>query len=370
MIDVAIIGGGISGLSMAIECARAGLKTMVFEKDEYPKHKVCGEYISNESRDYLIELGIPINDLNLPNISKFKLTTHYGNESDCTLKPGGFGLSRFKFDQLLATSAEAAGAAIKTKTKVMNIDGDFDRGFEIHTHQKETIKARLVIGAWGRSNALNKSEKRKEKDAWIGVKYHLSEGPASDSIEIHAFNDGYCGISQIEEGKFCLCYLAKASGLKKHNGSIDEFEKNVLAANPFLAKRLQAQRLEGPVTTSQFYFGVNPSDEGQILLGDASGFIPPLTGNGMSLALRSTKMTFPFVIDLLQNKISYQAFEVGAKAYQNGYLNRRVNQGILLQKLLFLKPEGLNKIMMSAFAAAPFALKTMTKLAVGKNIET
>jgi flavin-dependent dehydrogenase len=90
MIDVAIIGGGISGLSMAIHCARAGLKTMILEKDEYPKHKVCGEYISNESKEYLIKLGVSIEDLNLPNISKFKLTTYHGNEYDCELSPGGF----------------------------------------------------------------------------------------------------------------------------------------------------------------------------------------------------------------------------------------------------------------------------------------
>jgi flavin-dependent dehydrogenase len=368
MIDVAIIGGGISGLSMAIHCARAGLKTMILEKDEYPKHKVCGEYISNESKEYLIKLGVSIEDLNLPNISKFKLTTYHGNESDCELSPGGFGLSRFMLDRLLAERAIASGAQVKTKTKVVKIEGDFERGFEIQTQKNEPIKARLVIGAWGRSNALNQGPAPKAKDAWIGVKYHLSEGPPSDTIEIHAFKDGYCGISKIEDEKFCLCYLAKASGLKEYKASIIDFEKHVLAENPFLAERLKAARIEGPVTTSQFYFGVNQSPTNQPLLGDASGFIPPLTGNGMSLALRSTKMTFPYVLDLLQGNISYHAFESGAKSYQAGYLNRRVKQGILLQDLLFMKPEGLNKLMMSAFAVAPFALKTMTKLAVGKDL--
>lgn len=370
MIDVAIVGGGIAGLSMAIECSRAGLKTIVFEKDDYPKHKVCGEYISNESRGYLIELGVSLDQLNLPNINKFKLTTQYGNESNCGLNPGGFGLSRFMLDKLLAESAITSGAIIKTKTKVININGDFDHGFQINTHQNETIEARIVIGAWGRSNALNKAKKLKEKDAWIGVKYHLANGPDSDSIEIHAFNNGYCGISQIEEGKYCLCYLAKASGLKAAQGNISEFERVVLSENPFLAHRLNAKRLEGPITTSQFYFGVNQRLSGQTLLGDASGFIPPLTGNGMSLALRSTKMTYSSVIDLLQNKISFREFEQKASMYQKGYLKRRVSQGILLQDLLFLKPEGLNRVMMSAFSAVPIALKTMTKLAVGKNIQT
>jgi len=57
--DIAIIGGGLAGLSLSIQCANAGYRTLLFEKETYPFHKVCGEYISNESFPFLEKLGVP-----------------------------------------------------------------------------------------------------------------------------------------------------------------------------------------------------------------------------------------------------------------------------------------------------------------------
>ena len=54
--DVAIIGGGLAGLSLAIQCASQNVSVVLFEKETYPYHKVCGEYISLESQPFL-EIG-------------------------------------------------------------------------------------------------------------------------------------------------------------------------------------------------------------------------------------------------------------------------------------------------------------------------
>jgi menaquinone-9 beta-reductase len=366
--DLAIIGGGISGLSTAILCAKRGWKVAVFEKDEYPKHKVCGEYISNESREFLTNLGLPIDEMNLPSISTFVLTTQYGTSSSCTLETGGFGLSRYAFDQLLATKAQQLGVSLFQNTRIKSTDGTAETGFNITDTKGESYHSRLIVGAWGRSNALDHSKPITNTEAWVGIKYHVEKGPDADTIEIHAFEDGYCGISEVEDGKFCLCYLAKAKGLKAFKGDIEAFEQAILTKNPFLKKRLASNKIIGPITTSQFHFGVNQQKPPFPYLGDASGFIPPLTGNGMSLALRSSKAIAPNINAFLKEEITYDTLLQSQAAYTSNYLKTRVNRGIILQNLLFLKPAFLNKWMMHAFAISPFALRIMTRLAVGKKL--
>ena len=64
--DVAIVGGGLAGLALSIQLAKQGHRVIVFEKEEYPFHKVCGEYISSESWDFLISLGLDLQQMNLP----------------------------------------------------------------------------------------------------------------------------------------------------------------------------------------------------------------------------------------------------------------------------------------------------------------
>ena len=72
--DAAIIGGGLAGLSLAIQMARKGYSVVLFEKEKYPFHKVCGEYISMESWPFLLSLGLDLSALNLPKIDTLNLT--------------------------------------------------------------------------------------------------------------------------------------------------------------------------------------------------------------------------------------------------------------------------------------------------------
>lgn len=366
--DIAIVGGGIAGLSLAIQCACAGYQTIVFEKESYPKHKVCGEYISNESRSFLLDLGLPLSELDVPFIDQFVLSSHHGFVSSCRLSTGGFGLSRFELDSQLANLAQKAGAIVMTDTKALSVQGDFVAGYRIETLRQGTFRSKLLIDASGRNSALNKSNKSKITEAWIGVKYHLDAGPDSNVIEIHTFPDGYAGVSKIEANKYCFCYLTKASGLKACNSDIQLFEEKVLSKNLRLKARLKANKLVGPITTSQFYFGMKGEGGSFNEIGDALGFIPTLTGNGMSLALRSSKILFENVDELLSASIDAATFHKRCDEYMKGYLKHRVSRGVLLQNLLFLKPAALNKALMFLFSKSPWALRMMSNLAVGKTI--
>lgn len=364
--DLCVIGGGIAGLSLAIQAGKAGIKTVLIEKSTYPKHKVCGEYVSNESRNFLRDLGLDFNSDNYPKINMFKLFDSFDNVSECSLNSGGFGVSRFHLDALLADQAKQSGVDIFEKTAVRSVNSVGASMFEIEGAGIKT-SAKLVVGAWGRSSPLQSEKHKTSGEPWIGVKYHLDAGPPDDTIEIHAFEDGYAGVSKVEDGRYCLAYLSKARGLKRFGSNIDEYEREVLCKNAFLRKRLSANRLMGPITTSQFQFTVQEPSEYPIV-GDAGGFIPPLTGNGMSLALRSSKHLFPFVKSFLEGNLSFEALLKENRSYVKGYLSSRVQQGVLLQNLLFLRPKFLNQAMMKIFSKSPYMLRTMTKMAVGDTI--
>jgi 2-polyprenyl-6-methoxyphenol hydroxylase-like FAD-dependent oxidoreductase len=92
--DAAIVGGGLAGLSLAIQLSRAGHSVIVFEKERYPFHRVCGEYISLESWDFLNGLGVDLTAMQVPIIRKLQVSSPSGKLLEQELPLGGFGLSR------------------------------------------------------------------------------------------------------------------------------------------------------------------------------------------------------------------------------------------------------------------------------------
>src|SRR5687768_16403380 len=107
--EVAIVGGGLAGLASAIQLRQKGYSVILFEKETYPYHKVCGEYISMESWNFLLSLGLPLEDWWLPRIDTLHLTAPNGKLFATRLPLGGFGISRYKLDAAMATLAKAMG---------------------------------------------------------------------------------------------------------------------------------------------------------------------------------------------------------------------------------------------------------------------
>src|SRR5688572_33011074 len=116
--DIAIIGGGLAGLALAIQAAGAGYQVVLFEKERYPFHKVCGEYISFESWNFLQELGVPLSDMDLPVINRVMISSPNGKYIENRLPLGGFGISRYTLDHMLAKIARREGVVLAEDTKV------------------------------------------------------------------------------------------------------------------------------------------------------------------------------------------------------------------------------------------------------------
>lgn len=315
--DTCIIGGGLAGLALSIQLANLGYSVALFEKEQYPFHKVCGEYISMESWNFLEELGLPLSDLKLPLISQLIVTAPNGNRLQQTLPLGGFGISRYRCDAALKEIAEQNGVTVFENCKVNDVVYLNDE-FLLQTPQGK-FTSRICCGSYGKRSNLdmkwNRSfieQKPNKLNNYIGVKYHIKTNFPADTIALHNFKNGYCGISQVEDGKYCLCYLTNAGNLKTSNNSIEEMEKNILYKNPHLKTIFGNSEMlyESPVTISQISFDKKTQVEDHVLLlGDAAGMIAPLCGNGMSMALHGSKIAAGFIHRFLKGEISRELME-------------------------------------------------------------
>ncbi len=342
--DVAIIGGGLAGLSLSIQLAKKGHKIILFEKEIFPFNKVCGEYISMESWNFLISLGVPLAELQLPLINNLFLTAPDGTALKAKLSPGGFGISRYLLDATLADLAKENGVLLLQQTKVEQVD--FNQEFLLHyksanDFKLKTIKAKLCCAAYGKRSNLDVKWNRGflnsgnvRLDNYVGIKYHVQINGNENEIALHNFKNGYCGISKIEDEKYCLCYMTKAQNLKKHKGDVAEMECSLLATNPHLKNIFaSAYVLDSfPITISQINFNKKAAVENNILmLGDAAGTIPPLCGNGMSMALHSSKLAGLLIHDFLNGIINRQNMEQLYKKRWEKEFGARLRFGRFLQ---------------------------------------
>src|SRR5580698_1868224 len=119
--DAIIAGGGLAGLALSIQLARSGYAVALLEKEAYPYHKVCGEYVSLESWNFLEELGLPLSDWNLPIIRQLLVSAPDGNSITHQLPLGGFGISRYRLDSAMAAIARSEGVELRESVKVTDI---------------------------------------------------------------------------------------------------------------------------------------------------------------------------------------------------------------------------------------------------------
>lgn len=331
-----IVGGGLAGLIAANNLGRAGIACTVIEKKEYPFHRVCGEYISNETVPYLQSMGLFPEKFAPPLINRFQLTSVNGKSAILPLGLGGFGISRFSFDQFLFQKAKAMGVQFLLDTEAASIRF-VDDGFEIKAGDQD-LRAQVVIGAFGKRSKLDVFLNRNfihRRSPFVGVKYHIRTTHPADLIALHNFQDGYCGISNVEDGKSCLCYLSHRNNLKEF-GDIKSMEENVLFKNPFLKSIFSDAEFlwNKPETINEISFETKgPVENHMLMCGDAAGMIAPLCGNGMAMAIHSAKIASDLIIDFCNKKISREVMEKNYARKWDSQFSKRLWAGRQLQRL-------------------------------------
>jgi menaquinone-9 beta-reductase len=338
--DIGIIGGGLAGLSLAIQAAKKGYNVVLYEKERYPFHKVCGEYISLESWPFLESLGLPLQHLALPIINELVVSSPNGKFLQQHLPQGGFGISRYKLDNLLKNIAIENGVVVLENVKVEDVLFEQDM-FTILAKDVNTTCS-ICCGSFGKRSNLDSKWKRNftvqkanPLNNYVGVKYHAKLNFPNNQIALHNFKNGYCGISKIEDDLYCICYLTTAANVKKYNGDILKMQQNILQQNPFLQHIFTTAFFEyaKPLTIAQISFSQKTQVQNHILcIGDAAGMITPLCGNGMSMALHGSKIAFEQIDLFLANKINRKQMETSYTFNWQNQFGQRLKVGRIIQQ--------------------------------------
>ncbi len=348
--DVVIAGAGPAGSSLAIRLALQGSRVALVEQKSFPRHKVCGEFISPECLSHFRELGV-LDELTATGV-ELRRTVFYSRKSASVAVPSAWfgqsanalGLSRAGMDHALLERGRGLGVEIFEEHSAVGLvrEGDTVSGIRVRNSHGITIEFRapLTIDATGRSRILARhlESKPRTKADFVAFKTHLTGVSIPDGdCEIYAYRGGYGGCSGVENDRHNLCFIVSAKLAKQYSGDAESIMRNVLFANQRAKDAMQNAVAEEPwlAVAIENYgrFNLAPA-KGMIAVGDAAAFIDPFTGSGMLLALECSRIAAA-VIEANKG----QSFSKIVDAYTSEHTNafdKRLRVSGLLRNMAFV----------------------------------
>ncbi len=312
--QIAIVGAGPAGTSLAIRLAMNGFSPVLIERERFPRHKLCGEFISPECLAHFTDLGVSDSMLSAGGDHIFETRFYEPGGRNAGVPSSWFGsgfalsLSRAQMDLKLLERAKDLGVEVLEETNAV--------GLTNHPHGIHAIKVRnnkgksseimadLIIDATGRARIISKLIEKDSghfiqkpgmhRNALVGFKNHLQNVDIEKGrCEIYFFRGGYGGLSCIEDGLANHCFLIRSEIVREFNGDPDKLIEQVIFRNK---RAFETMKNSTPVTkwlaVSVDSFGAKDLSPGPGILavGDAAAFIDPFTGSGMLLALESAEI--------------------------------------------------------------------------------
>lgn len=316
--DVAIIGGGPAGCAAAIVAASSGAGVLLIERASFPRHKVCGEFVSAESLGLLQSLLTKEFQYLLTDAPRIYSTRIFldGSTLHAEIDPPAASIVRFDLDSALWESSRAAGVECHAETAVRSVEGL--EPFRISAGNQD-FAAKAMINGSGRWSHFSSPAVRASntKPKWIGIKAHYYEPAAPPSVDLYFFDGGYCGVQPVAPAKNSSGTRINACAMVR--ADVANTLPDVLSLNPALHERSRAwAAATQPVTTSPLVFHKpEPVQKAMLQVGDAAAFVDPFVGDGISLALRSGALASECLLSFFQGKRSLQqASTLYSEAYQ------------------------------------------------------
>ena len=311
--DLIVVGAGPAGSTAAITAARQGARVLLLERGAFPRHRVCGEFVSPESLGLLQEFARespPLASLldEAERIAQARVFLD-GQVWEFPVQPAGASIPRFDLDAALWALAQEAGADCRQATVVAARQNG---GFLAET-SAGSYHARALINASGRwSNLLppGRLPARPPNPRWLGVKAHFREASPSPSVDLYFFPGGYCGVQPVAADRVNACGMVRSDAATTLEA--------VLARHPQLRERSLAWApVTEPVSTFPLIFRKPAARQGGMLLaGDAAGFVDPFVGDGISLALRGGVLAAQALAGFWAGRVS---LEDAARNYERAY---------------------------------------------------
>jgi hypothetical protein len=258
---VHVVGGGPAGVMAAFAAMREGAPVRISEKSAFPRHKVCGEFLSPAILPLLRRAGCGAAFLALRPAVLRSMRLHFGTRViRHPLPEPAYGLSRYELDRLLLEHAASAGAEV------------------VREHWSAAAPEDNVILAGGRRSIAPAG------DRLFGFKTHFS-GPVNDNVELYFFRNCYVGISAIENGATNVCGLAPERILRSFGFHPGDLLNRYAPLSERLCPltRTMDWLVTGPLVFSERLR--QPADEVTYPAGDSLGFIDPFTGSGILNAM-------------------------------------------------------------------------------------
>jgi len=270
---ILIVGGGLAGLTLGIALRREGVEVTLLEAGHYPRHRVCGEFLSGRGPSILKELGL---EKKLAEAGSREATTarFFLRDRDLgerLLPTAATCLPRYALAALLAREFTELGGELRQNTRWRCEPG--------------AVSAGVVLASGRRLQAVENGCR------WVGLKVHVHGVNLLSDLEMHAFENGYIGLCRVGENLANLCGLFRLP--EKREPAFDGRELLFGPPGSALRERLKVARTNAESFCSVAGLGLAPApfeNPAEVRIGDALTMIPPVTGNGMSMALESAEL--------------------------------------------------------------------------------
>ena len=275
-------------------------------------------------------------------------------------------MSRYALEQALLELALSYGVQLISESAEQL--ESVEEGVRLQT-KLETYHGRAGIAAYGKRASLDKKLGREfinKKANFMAAKWHAIGDFPAELVALHNFPGGYCGVSKVEDDRVNFCFIATYDSFKQHK-EINSFIQQVLTANPHLSKLLQESEMvfDKPLSIAQISFKDKPPVEGHWLMcGDTAGLIHPLSGNGMSMAIRSAELASKEILAFVNNETSLRNMLVGYRRAWHSEFKKRLKIGRLAARV-FGSP-GLSQFAVNLFKVFPSLLPYFIKQTHGR----
>jgi flavin-dependent dehydrogenase len=298
LVDTAVVGGGPAGAATASGLAKSGRQVLLIERSSGPHHKVCGEFLSADTRAYLADLGIDPGLLGAVPIDNVSLGTGIAS-SVVELPFRALSLSRFRLDQAILDCAVNYGAELRRGVSIQSAEPR-ETGWDLHCSDGEAVRCRNLVAATGKRTLRGIRDER--DGSMVGFKMHLE--PSAETaralagrVELFLVDGGYAGLELVEDGvaNFCLVLERKmAARVGRGWPALQDFWASAI---PSLARRLDGALAlwEKPIAVvcpigGHLHTGSPRSENSVYHVGDRLAHIPPFTGDGLAVALASAAL--------------------------------------------------------------------------------
>lgn len=351
--DAVVIGAGPAGSSAAASLAAHGRRVLLVERDRFPRHKVCGEFLSPEAQDTLnaLDLTDAVAVQGPTSLTHVEVTTRGGQHLRRPLPAAAWGISRYALDGALAQAAAGRGVTLWTATTAVRTVYQGGRYWVTLRRGRQYIHAtaRTVLLAAGRqvrAALCPQPPPRTTEEAQsaplsrsVGLKRHLDGVAIPDQVELFLFPGGYAGINPVEGGRANLCLLVEEETFRAAGGQVESMIAAAGEANPALGERLAGAR---PVADTTCTVGaVNTQTPPRVWaglprLGDAALMLPPLCGDGMAMALRGAELCAAGAEAYLRGECTLAEWEARYTEAWHTEFAERVRVAHALQRLLMM----------------------------------